>query len=74
MSCSAIVSSEGGEPSNASFHNNNGNHQLRNGEFDLQKLNARGPVNLGGGMQPHPTKPDKLVTASGAVITRPKSK
>ena len=44
------------------------------GDFDINKLSKMGPVNLGGGMQPHPTKPDKLVTASGAVITRPKSK
>jgi len=25
-------------------------------------------------MHPHPTHPDKLVTASGHIITRPKSK
>lgn len=47
---------------------------MKQADFDLNKLATRGPVNLGGGMQPHPTKPDKLVTASGAVITRPKSK
>ena len=28
----------------------------------------------GSGMHPHPTHPDKIVTASGHIITRPKSK
>ncbi len=31
-------------------------------------------INPGGGVQPHPSHPDKLVTASGQVIKRPKSK
>lgn len=42
-------------------------------DADATKLARVGPV-TGGGMHPHPTIPDKLVTASGAVITRPKSK
>ena len=29
---------------------------------------------MGGGVQPHALHPDKVVTASGHVITRPKSK
>ena len=82
MSCSALVSSEGGEQSNASFCNASGQQLGASGslplravphDFDVSKLSRGGPVN-GGGMHPHPTMPDKLVTASGAVITRPKSK
>lgn len=80
MSCSALVSSEGGEQSNTSFCNasgpipTSGTMPLRGAtDADASKLARVGPV-TGGGMHPHPTIPDKLVTASGAVITRPKSK
>lgn len=85
---SNMISSEGGENSTSGANNFNGSNQTLQAHMkDIDPIQQKNQnnnfISLGsiqggpptiGHMHPHPTMPDKIVTASGAVITRPKSK
>ena len=64
------VISSGGESSSKN-HVNNG---MPSSSMGKSSRNISSPIMVAGGVQPHPIHPDKVITASGHVITRPKSK
>ena len=84
LNCSNLLSSENGADSSQNGQKNtqsNSNHTISAFSKDQETLQIKNQNNnfasiglVQGQMHQHPTMPDKIVTPSGAVINRPKSK